>query len=80
MTVSEARDRWAHAIDQARTTHEPVVLTRRGRRVAVIVDAEDFAMMTDLVEEGQDRAELEAARAENHDVPWEQVRADLGLR
>lgn len=79
MTVSEARDRLADAIDLARTSHEPVVLTRRGRRVAVLVDADDFARMSDLVEDALDRAELEAARAENEYVPWEQVKADLGL-
>lgn len=79
MTVSEARDRLADAIDSARTSHEPVVLTRRGRRVAVLVDSEDYARMSDIVDEALDRAELEAARAENDYVPWEQVKADLGL-
>ena len=79
MTVSEARDRLADAIDRARTSHEPVVLTRRGRRVAVLVDADDFARMSDLVEDALDRAELEAARSEDDYVPWEQVKADLGL-
>ncbi len=79
MTVSEARDRLADAIGQARTSHEPVVLTRRGRRVAVLVDAEDFARMSDLVEDALDRVELEAARTENDYVPWEQVKADLGI-
>jgi len=79
MPVSEARDRLADVIDQARTSHEPVVLTRRGRRVAVIVDAEDYARMSDLVQDALDRAELEAARTENDYVPWEQVKADLGL-
>lgn len=79
MTVSEARGRLADAIDHARTSHEPVVLTRRGRRVAVLVDADDFARMADLAEDALDRAELEAARAEDEYVPWEQVKADLGL-
>lgn len=79
MTVSEARDRLADAIGQARTSHELVVLTRRGRRVAVLVDAEDFARMSDLVEDALDRVELEAARTENDYVPWEQVKADLGI-
>ena len=79
MTVSEARDRLADAIDQARTSHEPVVLTRRGKRVAVLVDADDYARMSDLAEDALDRAELDAARADNDYVPWDQVKADLGL-
>lgn len=79
MTVSQARDRLAEAIDQARTSHEPVVLTRRGRRVAVLVDSGDFERLSELAEEALDRAELDAARTENDFVPWEQVKADLGL-
>lgn len=79
MTVSEARDRLADAIDKARTSHEPVVLTRRGKRVAVIVDADDYLQLADLAEEALDRAELDAARTENDYVPWEQVKAELGL-
>lgn len=79
MTVSVARDRLADAIDRARTSHEPVVLTRRGRRVAVLVDADDYARMSELADDALDRAELEAARADDDYVPWEQVKADLGL-
>lgn len=79
MTVSQARDRLAEAIDQARTSHEPVVLTRRGRRVAVLVDSGDYERLSALAEEALDRAELDAARRENDFVPWEQVKVDLGL-
>lgn len=35
--------------------------------------------MADFVEDTLDRTELEAARTENDYVPWEQVKADLGL-
>jgi len=41
LAVSQARDHLAAAIEQARSTGEPVYVTRRGQRVAVIVDAED---------------------------------------
>ena len=77
--VSEARNRLAEAIDFARSG-EPVYMTRRGRRVAVLVDAASYDALVEVAEDAMDRAELEAARAENDYVPWEEVKADLGLR
>ena len=77
--VSEARNRLAEAIDLARSG-EPVYMTRRGRRVAVLVDAASYDALVEAAEDAMDGAELEAARAENDYVPWEEVKADLGLR
>lgn len=79
IAVSQARDHLAAAIEQARTTGEPVYVTRRGRRVAVIVDAEDYDDLVERAEDVVDRAELRAAREEDDFVPWEQVKAELGL-
>ena len=76
--VSQARDHLA-AIEQARRTGEPVYVTRRGRRVTVIVDAEDYDALVVRAEDIVDRAELQAAHDEDDFIPWEQVRADLGL-
>ena len=79
IAVSEARDHLAAAIEQARSTGEPVYVTRRGRRVAVIVDAEDYDDLVERAEDIADRAELQAAREEDDFIPWEQVKAELGL-
>ncbi|MDO5629301.1 MAG: type II toxin-antitoxin system Phd/YefM family antitoxin [Mobilicoccus sp.] len=82
VTVSAARARLADVVDAARVEHEPVYLTRRGRRVAAIIDAEDLDR---LVEAAEDLADIEAARAAREEVaeegaiPWDQVKADLGL-
>ena len=76
--VSEAREHLAEAIDRARSG-EPVYVTRRGRRVAVIVDADSYDALVESAEQALDRAELRAARAEADYVPWEEVKADLGL-
>lgn len=79
MAVSEARNHLAEAIDEARRTREPVYVTRRGRRVAVIVDAEAFDQLVEAAEDARDRVELEAARRDDDYVPWDEVKADLGL-
>jgi prevent-host-death family protein len=79
MAVSEARNHLAEAIDEARRTREPVYVTRRGRRVAVIVDAEAFDQLVEAAEDARDRGELDTARSEDDYVPWDEVKADLGL-
>ncbi|MGH9245255.1 MAG: type II toxin-antitoxin system Phd/YefM family antitoxin [Acidimicrobiales bacterium] len=79
LAVSEARDHLAEVIERARSG-EPVYVTRRGRRVAVIVDAATYDALVEAAEDALDRAELGAARAEDDYVPWDEVKAELGLR
>lgn len=79
IAVSQARDHLAEVIDQARRSGEPAYVTRRGRRVAVIVDAETYERVVDAAEDAVDRRELQAARHEDDYVPWDEVKADLGL-
>jgi prevent-host-death family protein len=78
LAVSEARDHLAEVIDRARSG-EPVYVTRRGRRVAVVVDADAYDALVEEAEEALDRAELEVARIQDDYVPWDEVKADLGL-
>ena len=79
MAVSEAREQLAAVIESATRTGEPVYLTRRGRPVAVVVDPTVFQRLLDDAEEALDRAELSLAREQEDYVPWEQVKAELGL-
>lgn len=84
MTLTEARARLADVVDEARVEHDPVFLTRRGRRVAAVIDSEDLQRLIDAAEDLADITAAAAARAELDDpaveaVPWDQVKADLGL-
>jgi prevent-host-death family protein len=83
ITVSDARARLADVVDSARVGHDPVYLTRRGRRVAAVIDAEDLDRLIAAAEDLADIEAAAAARAEIRDgepaIPWEQVKADLGL-
>ena len=84
VSVSDARDQLASIIDRARTEHKPVFLSRRGRRVAAVIDVDDLERLIELAE---DMADIRAAeesreemrRTESEPTPWEQVKADLGL-
>lgn len=84
LTVSEARRQLAAIIDRVRVEHTPIYLARRGRRVAAVIDADDLDQILELAEDMADIRAAEAARAEMRatgeaPIPWEQVKADLGL-
>ena len=82
LSVTDARARLADVVDEARVRHDPIYLTRRGQRVAAVIDADDLDR---LLEAAEDLADLEAARmaraeiADEGTLPWEQVKTDLGL-
>jgi len=79
--ISEARGEFSDLVNRAAYRHERVLLTRHGKAIAAIVSTEDL----ELLEALEDRDDLEAARAaladpdNQEDIPWEQVKADLGL-
>jgi prevent-host-death family protein len=58
---------------------EPISVTRRGRRVAVIIDSDAFDRLVEIADDVDDRRELDAARADDDYVPWADVKAMLGL-
>jgi prevent-host-death family protein len=83
ISVSEARARLADVVDAARVGRDPVYLTRRGRRVAAVIDAD---ALDRLIAAAEDLADLQAARTAQEAVtkgesaiPWDQVIDDLGL-
>ena len=77
MSVSEARERLAEIIDAAQS--EAVVLERYGQPAAVLVSPERYEQLLEAFEEAEDVAAFDAAMAEEGDnIPWEQVKADLG--
>jgi len=77
MAVSEAREKLAEAVETARA--EAVFLERYGRPAAVLVSTERYAELIEALEEVQDIVAFDAAMAEEgENIPWEQVKADLG--
>lgn len=84
LSISDARSHLAEIVDRARAEHQPVYLARRGRRVAAVVDADD---LDHLIELAQDMADIRAAQAareemrrtQSEPIPWDDVKADLGL-
>ena len=84
LAVSQVRQQWAAVIARACSEHVPIYLARRGQRVAAIIDADDLDRLLALAEDMVDLREAAEARAEmqatdDTPIPWEQVKADLGL-
>lgn len=56
--ITELKTRAAELVDQARTTHRPILLTRHGRGIAVLLDLEEYESLSEraafvqAVEEG----------------------------
>ncbi len=84
LPLTEARARLADVVDEARVAHEPVFLTRRGRRVAAVIGTAELDRLVEAAEDLEDIRAAAAARAEMaetgvHPIPWDVVKVDLGL-
>jgi prevent-host-death family protein len=79
--VSEARETFAELVNRAAYGHERVLVARRGRPVAAIVPIDDVVFIERIEDELDRQAALEAlADPENAEtIPWERVKAKLGL-
>jgi len=79
IAISQARENLAEVIESTQRSGEPIVLTRHGRPVAVLLDHAAFERLMAAAEDASDRAALALAREDDDSVPWEQVKVDLGL-
>jgi prevent-host-death family protein len=81
ISIIEARKRFDDVVNRAAYGKERVLLTRRGRPLAAVVPVEDVKVLQAI----EDRLDLDPARAslaeaqQEGTVPWEQIKADLGL-
>lgn len=77
ISVADARNNLSTVI--ARSREEAVFIERRGQRAAVVVSPEQYERMIEALEDAEDVAAFDEAMAEEGpDIPWDQVKADLG--
>ncbi len=77
MNISDVRDHLPDAMEIART--EAVFVQRHGRLAGVLVSPERYEQLMTALEDSEDVAAFDAAMAEEGpNIPWEQVKADLG--
>jgi antitoxin Phd len=76
--VVEARRKFSKTISRVEFGKERIVLERRGEEVAAVVPMDDLVLLQAL----EDKIDLAAARKalrEPGTVPWEKIKAELGL-
>ncbi|MDO8337856.1 MAG: type II toxin-antitoxin system Phd/YefM family antitoxin [Microcella sp.] len=77
LSVADARKNFSDIIDRSQT--EAVFIERRGHRAAVVISPEQYERMLDALEDAEDIAAFDSAmEEEGPNVPWAQVKADLG--
>lgn len=77
ISVSDARKSFATVIETAQ--REAVILERRGAAQAVVLSPAEYDRLVAALEETEDVTAFDAAMAEEGpNIPWDQVRADLG--
>lgn len=81
MTAAEARDNFAEVLNRVSFGQERILVTRHGKGLAAVISIDDLEQL-EALEEMVDRELLRQAREENEregTVPWEVVKAELGL-
>lgn len=77
VSVADARSHLSDVI--ARSQKEAVFIERRGQRAAVVVSPERYERMLEALEDAEDAAAFDEAMAEEgENIPWDQVKKDLG--
>jgi len=77
ISVSKAREKLSEVVEMSQS--EPIELEHYGRRAAIMISPEQYDEMLEALEESQDVVAFDIALAETGDnIPWEQVKSDLG--
>jgi len=61
VSTAEARNQFSDVLNRAAYGHEHVILTRRGKEIAAIIPIEHLHLFEKLLEEMEDRIDLEDA-------------------
>ncbi|HHT9135035.1 MAG TPA: type II toxin-antitoxin system Phd/YefM family antitoxin [Candidatus Avalokitesvara rifleensis] len=81
VTAEKARNQFSELVNRAGYGKERIAVTRRGKAVAAVVPIEDM----ELLEKLEDKIDLEDARKalaeakKKGTIPWEKIKAELGL-
>lgn len=78
VSVADARKNFSEVL--ARSKDEAVFIERRGQRAAVVVSPEQYKRMIEALEDSEDVAAFDEAMdaEQGPNIPWDQVKADLG--
>ena len=79
MSVTEARENFSEAI--ATSAVEAVFIQKHGENAAVLISPERYEQLMDALEEIEDIIAVKAALEDpNPNIPWAEVKLQLGLK
>jgi prevent-host-death family protein len=79
MSVTEARENFSEAI--ATSAVEAVFIQKHGENAAVLISPERYEQLMDALEEIEDVIAIKAALKDpNPNIPWDEVKRELGLK
>jgi prevent-host-death family protein len=81
MAASAAREEFAEVLNRVAYGKERIVLQRHGKPLVAIIPVEDLQLLERLIEEEEDRIDVEEARRvladpTEEEIPWEQIKAE----
>jgi len=79
LAATAARARFADLINQVAYHQDRVVLHRHGKNVAALISVEDLKLLQALEDRFDVEAVPESLAEPGQNVPWEQVKAELGV-
>lgn len=80
LPASQARERFSEILNEVSYGHERMMLQRHGKDVAAVISADDLKRFEEL-EDRADLLEMENVLSKGETaIPWEQTRAELGLK
>lgn len=80
--ASEARESFPEVVNRVAYGGERVIVERRGKELAAVVSMKDLRLLERLVEEEEDRVDLEESRkalTDEERVPWREIKKSRGL-
>ena len=83
LSVVELRQALADVLNRAEYQGERIVIHRRGKDAAAVIPIRDLQLLERLIEEAEDRLDVEVAHAalaeSDERIPYAEVRRRLGL-
>lgn len=79
VTASELRDDLASAVNRVAFGGERIVVRRNNKDVVALVSIEDLARLREFDDRLDREAIRKAKRERGEDMPWEDVKKELGL-
>jgi len=79
LSTSNIRKEISEAINRVQYNKERITVNRHGKKVAVLVPVEDVERLERMEEESDLRAARKAMKEKGANIPWKQLKQELGL-